>query len=658
MPIRIRRLSVMLVLAIVLVRPASAVAAPLDVGYEDLSFVGASPAPTGEKPESKAWFNDGFWSASMWDTASGRYEIFRLDTASQTWSSTDVALDPRPDSRADALWDGTHLYVASHIFSLTAATGYPSFLYRFSYDPGTDTYTSDVGFPQIVNNYRSESLVIDKDSTGQLWATWTFNSRVYVNRTTSGDTVWGTPFLIPGSSRMKSDDIASLIHFDSDKIGVFWSDQRGSTFRFAIHDDATISDTTWQTSVTVLPGAGNADDHMNLKSLETDGSGRVFAIVKTSRTGSTDPIVVLLVRTKTPSPSWNAYTVWRVADHVTRPIVLLDTANSVIHAFSSNEGGGAVYEKTSSLASVGFSTGLGSVVMFDASASNINNVTSTKQNLNSSTGLMILASNDTTNRYWHHYASLAGGGNLAPVCNNLTLTTAQDSTGTDVAPSCVDANLDPLTYAIGTQGSKGVASVTATNQLHYTPNPGQSGSDTFTYTANDGTLSSPPATVSVTITPSGGGGSPVTVSPVADTYVRSDTPTVANGSSSTLRSRGGGTLQINSYLRFTVSGVGLTSINEKLRLYVTDPSVDAGKLYQVLDDTWSEGMLYAGQPALGPLIVDLGAIPALGYLDIDVSSYVNGNGTYSFAVVGENSDVTMFNSRETANGPLLVVTPS
>lgn len=170
-----RRLIVALLLGIALVRPVPVAAATGDVGYEGPSYAGASAAPTGEKPESKAWFNDGWWAASMWDVVSARYEIFRLNTTTQTWSSTDVPLDSRAGSRADTLWDGTHLYVASHIFSLSPATGYPSYLYRFSYNAGTDTYTLDGGFPQAINDYRSESLVIDKDSTGQLWATWTFS---------------------------------------------------------------------------------------------------------------------------------------------------------------------------------------------------------------------------------------------------------------------------------------------------------------------------------------------------------------------------------------------------------------------------------------------------------------------------------------------------
>ena len=87
---------------------------------------------------------------------------------------------------------------------------------------------------------------------------------------------------------MANDDISSLIAFGGNKIGVFWSNQttyvllrlapgRGCRHRLGI-------------ILGVFPGSGNGDDHMNLKSLHTDGSGRVFAVVKTSLTGGNEPI--------------------------------------------------------------------------------------------------------------------------------------------------------------------------------------------------------------------------------------------------------------------------------------------------------------------------------------------------------------------------------
>src|ERR671915_781356 len=159
--------------------------APGDIGFEGPSSVGAGSAPTGSKPESKLWWNDGFWWASMWHAASGDFHIFRLDQGTQTWVDTGVALDDRPSTRADTLWDGAagKLYVASHRFSESPATGFPSRLYRFSYDAATNTYTRDSGFPVLINNFRTETLVIDKDSTGQLWATWVQGGKVWVNRT-------------------------------------------------------------------------------------------------------------------------------------------------------------------------------------------------------------------------------------------------------------------------------------------------------------------------------------------------------------------------------------------------------------------------------------------------------------------------------------------
>src|SRR6266508_3239270 len=116
-------------------------ATPGDIGYRGPSFSGAGTAPSGSKPESKLWRNDGFWWASMWDTASQDFHIFKLNQATQTWADTGVALDGRANTRADALWDGSHLYVASHVFSTSPAAGFPSRLYRFSYNPATDTYS-------------------------------------------------------------------------------------------------------------------------------------------------------------------------------------------------------------------------------------------------------------------------------------------------------------------------------------------------------------------------------------------------------------------------------------------------------------------------------------------------------------------------------------
>ncbi|MEY2580496.1 MAG: large repetitive protein, partial [Ilumatobacteraceae bacterium] len=93
------------------------------------------------------------------------------------------------------------------------------------------------------------------------------------------------------------------------------------------------------------------------------------------------------------------------------------------------------------------------------------------------------------------------GTNGAPTATNGSLTINQDQSGTGTL-SATDPNGDPLTYSIVTNGSRGTATVTnaATGAYQYIPNAGVSGSDSFTFKANDGLADSNIATVSVTIT--------------------------------------------------------------------------------------------------------------------------------------------------------------
>ena len=119
--------------------PGVAAAAPGDIGVEDFNYAPIGGSPTGSKPESKLWFNDGIWWASMFDPVSGDHHIFRLNRATQQWIDTGTALDTRNSTRADTLWDGSRLYVASHGFTTTASTSTSNNgrLWRYRYDPAT-----------------------------------------------------------------------------------------------------------------------------------------------------------------------------------------------------------------------------------------------------------------------------------------------------------------------------------------------------------------------------------------------------------------------------------------------------------------------------------------------------------------------------------------
>jgi hypothetical protein len=101
---------------------------------------------------------------------------------------------------------------------------------------------------------------------------------------------------VSGASTLKADDISTIVAY-SGKIGVMWSNQNDSTVYFAYHPDGT-ADYTWIVNP-ALQSPKYADDHLNIKSLQADSAGQLFAIVKTSLNDvnpstSTKPVVLLL----------------------------------------------------------------------------------------------------------------------------------------------------------------------------------------------------------------------------------------------------------------------------------------------------------------------------------------------------------------------------
>jgi hypothetical protein len=89
--------------------------------------------------------------------------------------------------------------------------------------------------------------------------------------------------------------------------------------------------------------------------------------------------------------------------------------------------------------------------------------------------------------------------NDAPAASSQSVTTAEDVSKSIILTSS-DVDGDALTYSVVTGPSKGTLSGTAPN-LTYTPDASYSGGDSFTFKANDGTIDSATATISITMTP-------------------------------------------------------------------------------------------------------------------------------------------------------------
>ncbi|MEM3119123.1 MAG: Ig-like domain-containing protein, partial [Nitrososphaerales archaeon] len=87
--------------------------------------------------------------------------------------------------------------------------------------------------------------------------------------------------------------------------------------------------------------------------------------------------------------------------------------------------------------------------------------------------------------------------NDAPVTNDQSVTTGED-TPVPITLTASDVEGDALTFSIVSGPTNGVLSGAAPN-VTYTPNPDYNGADSFTFKANDGSLDSNVATVSITV---------------------------------------------------------------------------------------------------------------------------------------------------------------
>jgi len=579
--------------------PATASAAPGDYGHPSISYSGVSNPPTSDKPQSKLWWNDNSWWADMWTTGSG-WHIYRLDRPTESWVDTGVLNDPRANSLADTLWDGTHLYIASHSVSVStldtvnpSVSGQAALLYRYSYSGGK--YTLDAGFPTTITTNSSESMTIDKDSTGALFATWTqvagnpatgYTNSVYVNVSAPGGTSWQAPFVIPAADPHPStDDISSVVAFGANKVGVMWSDQLTGNINWAVHVDGTSPTATsaWH----VIAGvAGNKlpDDHLNLKSVQADKTGRVFAVVKTSLDDlSSDPTQPQdLLLTYTPQTgTFVKTTVSTVADCVTRPQVVLDTQHNTVHVFhtapaTSDSGcaysgvAGSIYEKTASMDNPVFTPGRGTPIIQDAASPNLNDLTTTKQPVNATTGLVVLASNDVTHRYWFADESLA-----APIAPVASFTATPVSGTAPVNTTFTDTSTGtPTTWSW--DFGDGTPKASTQNPQHTYTNPG---TYTVTLTATNTTGSNTitkPNLITTTATPAAAGNNAdlsVGVSspffaaraPTLQVTVTNNGPTVAGPTTTTMIPLGGDAVA-------TVGGAASTG-----SLVVTTPVLAVGQ---------------------------------------------------------------------------------
>ncbi|HUE99826.1 MAG TPA: DNRLRE domain-containing protein [Anaerolineales bacterium] len=151
---------------------------------------------------------------------------------------------------------------------------------------------------------------------------------------------------------------------------------------------------------------------------------------------------------------------------------------------------------------------------------------------------------------------------------------------------------------------------------------------------------------------------PLTFIAEADAWVDESNPDENNGSGATLRTDGQSDPDIESFIRFTVTGISGTVQSARFRVYAAANDSRDGPAVYMSNPAWEESEItWNTRPArISNAIDNKDRINSQTWVEYNVTSQVGENGRFSFVLVADSSDGIAFSSREGDFPPELVIT--
>jgi hypothetical protein len=375
-------------------RPTRVQLDSLTVVAQDFNYGEADYAATRDKAQSKLWYHDGSWWATMIDPYTTEVHIFELRDG--TWADTGVFVDARTQSNADVFWTGQTLYIASR-----TSTG-ELLLQRYSYGDGRAWVP--LGGAELISRGGGQSLTIAVDTQDRVWAGWVADGRVWLSFSAPGGTGWTRAINPPNGENVQEDDAVALTDF-AGRIGALWSNQEQGAFYWMSRADGSPVE-QWDETTTVAKGVNFADGHINFA---VSPAGEVFAAVKTSLGDNGEPMNSALIEVlrRDAGGDWTKSTAATVGNQMTRAQLLVTSdGRHLVLVATSPQTGGALYYKIAETSDGKFAPGKGSTALAWEGAV-INDPTTTRAPFDPAIPLVILASDSSTGQYYHSELSLA-----------------------------------------------------------------------------------------------------------------------------------------------------------------------------------------------------------------------------------------------------------
>ena len=385
--------------------PATECAASADVTAANPGLL------AGGQSRSQMWrTEDGVWWGAFSDNTNGIYFYKRVNQT--TWAKgalidTNLVSGVYVAGAPDALWNGTNLFVLVQESTTLAK------LYKYTYNTTAQTYAVVTGFPVSLplNGVGTDddgdvnyTVAIEQDSTGKLWAAYSATgilsaAELHVIWSTSADhRTWNNTgaVLATGLSTLQAESVA-IAKFGGNRVAVAWGDSVANEYGFRYHTDGQ-AEATWSAREVIDSGLGPegtgpvVSTSMSMRGL---ADGRLF-IVANDRDGANKH---LNLYGRSAAGVWGPRTL--VVNDFNRaprkPVLLLDTENSIIHVIFKDSAVGAnglmgqTFITQASMANPAFNT---PCLFMDTSESTLStsNPTSTKQPLTATTDLVAAAS--------------------------------------------------------------------------------------------------------------------------------------------------------------------------------------------------------------------------------------------------------------------------
>ena len=266
------------------------------------------------------------------------------------------------------------------------------------------------------------------------------------------------------------------------------------------------------------------------------------------------------------------------------------------------------------------------------------------------------------------YTPAAAAASLSAMAGDGQTTTVGTAFPTQLAVKAVDASSQPVAGASVTfsapasgasaafaGGLRTASATTGANGIATAPQlVANATAGAYQVSASTSGVSSA-VTFNLTNTPAAPPSTPTAVD-IADSYVRSDVPAGNFGSATVLIGRT--SPEIDSYVKFDVSGLSGAPLKAVLRLWAETTGTTTYKVYQVADSSWTEsGLVFTNKPAFGALAATSGPTTAGTWMDLDVTGAVAGNGLITLGFTTGSTAGKNFGSREdAAHAPQLLLT--